>query len=77
MVSARKAASLTGVERRAVELDTIASVLPLDRRDEFAELLTDADIQTLRYLVNEGTLCCRTTISSTWSAQSHVPILPH
>ncbi len=54
MVSARKAASLSGVERRAVELDTIASVLPIDRRDELAELLTDHDIETLRHLVNEG-----------------------
>lgn len=54
MAAARKAASLTGVERRAVELDTIASVLPIDRRDELAELLTDSDIETLRHLVNEG-----------------------
>lgn len=54
MVSARKAARISGVERRAVELDTIASVLPIDRRDELAELLTDADIETLRHLVNEG-----------------------
>jgi integrase len=54
MAAARKAASLTGVERRTVELDTIASVLPIDRRDELAELLTDSDIETLRHLVNEG-----------------------
>lgn len=55
MVTAKKpGASLAGVERRAVELDTIASVLPIDRRDELAELLTDADIETLRHLVNEG-----------------------
>jgi integrase len=54
MAPARNAASLTGVERRAVELDTIASVLPIDRRDELAELLTDQDIETLRHLVNEG-----------------------
>lgn len=40
--------------RRAVELDTIASVLPIDRRDELAELLTDRDIETLRHLVDEG-----------------------
>ncbi|WP_161974315.1 MULTISPECIES: site-specific integrase [Agrobacterium tumefaciens complex] len=46
--------SLTAVERRAEELDTIASVLPLDRRDELAELLTDQDIETLRHLVNAG-----------------------
>lgn len=54
MAPARKVASLSGVERRAVELDTIASVLPIDRRDELAELLTDHDIETLRHLVNEG-----------------------
>lgn len=42
------------VQARAVELDTIASVLPIDRRDELAELLTDSDIETLRHLVNEG-----------------------
>ncbi len=54
MAAPRKAASLNGVERRAVELDTIASVLPIDRRDELAELLSDRDIETLRHLVNEG-----------------------
>jgi len=54
MAALRKPASLTGVERRAVELDTIASVLPIDRRDELAELLTDHDIETLRHLVDEG-----------------------
>ncbi|PWE53737.1 integrase [Metarhizobium album] len=54
MAPPRKSASLSGVERRAVELDTIASVLPIDRRDELAELLTDSDVETLRHLVNEG-----------------------
>ena len=55
MATAKKPdASLAGVERRAVELDTIAWVLPIDRRDELAELLTDGDIETLRHLVNEG-----------------------
>lgn len=44
----------TTIERRAQELDTIASVLPVDRRDELAELLTDQDIETLRHLVNQG-----------------------
>lgn len=29
-------------------------MLPIDRRDELAELLTDRDIETLRHLVNEG-----------------------
>lgn len=39
---------------RVAALDTIASVLPMDRRDELAQLLTDQDIETLRHLVNEG-----------------------
>ncbi len=42
------------VDRRAEELDTIAAVLPMERRDELAELLTDQNIETLRHLVNEG-----------------------
>jgi integrase len=42
------------VDRRIHELDTIASVLPLERRDELAEMLTDQDVETLRHLVNEG-----------------------
>lgn len=46
--------SLTAVERRAEELDTIAAVLPMERRDELAELLTDHDVETLRHLVNQG-----------------------
>jgi integrase len=42
------------VERRVQTLDTIAAVLPMDRRDELAELLTDRDVETLRHLVNQG-----------------------
>jgi integrase len=45
---------MSGLDRRLRELDTIAAVLPLKRRDELAELLTDQDIETLRHLVNEG-----------------------
>ncbi|MBY3327361.1 site-specific integrase [Rhizobium laguerreae] len=52
MAKAKK--SLTAVERRAEELDTIAAVLPIERRDELAELLTDHDVETLRHLVNQG-----------------------
>lgn len=48
------AKKLTGVEARAEQLDTIAAVLPIERRDELAELLTDHDVETLRHLVNEG-----------------------
>ncbi|TBY93519.1 integrase, partial [Rhizobium leguminosarum bv. viciae] len=51
---AKPKTSLTAVERRAEELDTIAAVLPMERRDELAELLTDQDIETLRHLVNQG-----------------------
>ncbi|WP_371411897.1 hypothetical protein [Neorhizobium sp. T6_25] len=40
-----------GRTRRA--LDTIASVLPMKRCDELAELLTDQDIEMLRHPVNE------------------------
>ncbi|OLP56359.1 integrase [Rhizobium rhizosphaerae] len=42
------------VSRRALQLDSIASVLPMDRRDALAALLTEQDIKTLRHLVNEG-----------------------
>ena len=45
---------MSAVDRRASELDTIAAVLPIERRDEPAELLTDQDVETLRHLVNEG-----------------------
>jgi len=46
--------SSCSIEKRIETLDTIAAVLPIDRRDELAELLTDQDIETLRHLVNEG-----------------------
>ncbi|MBY4615393.1 tyrosine-type recombinase/integrase [Rhizobium redzepovicii] len=46
--------SLSAVERRAEELDTIAAVLPIERRNELAELLSDHDVETLRHLVNQG-----------------------
>lgn len=39
---------------RRDHLDTIAAVLPMGRRDELAELLTDQDVETLRHLVNQG-----------------------
>lgn len=46
--------SSRSIEKRTETLDTIAAVLPLERRDELAELLTDQDVETLRHLVNEG-----------------------
>lgn len=48
------AKKLTAIEARAEQLDTISAVLPIERRDELAELLTDHDVETLRHLVNEG-----------------------
>ncbi|KKZ84507.1 integrase-like protein (plasmid) [Rhizobium phaseoli Ch24-10] len=43
-----------GIAKRAETLDTIAAVLPIDRRDKLAEILTDQDVETLKHLVNEG-----------------------
>lgn len=40
--------------RRAEALDALDSVLPFDRRDFLAELLTDDDVATLRHLAKEG-----------------------
>lgn len=45
---------MSAVDRRVQDLDTIAAVLPMERRDELAELLTDQDIETLRHLVHQG-----------------------
>jgi integrase len=47
-------ASKNNINLRLDQLDTIAAVLPMERRDELAELLTDQDVETLRHLVNEG-----------------------
>ncbi|TIW59706.1 MAG: integrase [Mesorhizobium sp.] len=42
------------VARRAEALDALDSVLPFDRRDFLAEILTDDDVATLRHLAKEG-----------------------
>jgi integrase len=41
-------------DRRALELDTLAAILPMDRRDALASLLTDDDVATLKHLAQEG-----------------------
>jgi len=46
--------SVSAIERRAETLDTIAAVLPMNRRDMLADILTDEDVETLRHLVHEG-----------------------
>jgi integrase len=40
--------------RRALQLDALAAILPTDRRDRLAELLTDDDVETLKHLAREG-----------------------
>ena len=40
--------------RRALELDTLSAILPMDRRDRLAELLTDDDVATLTHLARAG-----------------------
>jgi integrase len=40
--------------RRALQLDTLAAILPMDRRDRLAQLLTDDDVATLKHLAREG-----------------------
>jgi site-specific recombinase XerD len=40
--------------RRALQLDTLAAILPMDRRDRLALLLTDNDVETLKHLAREG-----------------------
>jgi hypothetical protein len=39
--------------RRALQLDALASILPMDRRDRLAQLLTDGDVETLKHLARE------------------------
>lgn len=42
------------VLKRAEELDALDAILPFDRRDQLAELLTDDDVATLKHLASEG-----------------------
>ena len=42
------------IERRSEELDALEAILPFDRRDQLAALLTDDDVATLKHLANEG-----------------------
>jgi site-specific recombinase XerD len=49
-----KGRSLDAESRRALELDTLSAILPMDRRDRLAQLLTDDDVATLKHLAREG-----------------------
>ncbi|MET2831469.1 site-specific integrase [Mesorhizobium shangrilense] len=44
----------SSVAARAEALDALDSVLPFDRREFLAGLLTDSDVETLRHLAKEG-----------------------
>ena len=46
--------------RRAHQLDALAAVLPMDRRDRLAQLLTDDDVETLKHLARRG--MCENTL---------------
>ncbi|WP_294535773.1 site-specific integrase [uncultured Rhodoblastus sp.] len=50
----KQSAARAAEDRRALELDTLAAILPLDRRDALAGLLTDDDVATLKHLAREG-----------------------
>ncbi len=39
---------------RAKQLDALDAILPFDRRDQLASLLTDDDVATLKHLASEG-----------------------
>lgn len=47
-------AQIDPVLRRAEALDALDAILPFDRRDQLAELLTDDDVATLKHLAGEG-----------------------
>ncbi|GAJ96265.1 hypothetical protein RRH01S_19_00230 [Rhizobium rhizogenes NBRC 13257] len=42
------------MHRRAEELDALDAILPFDRRDQLAALLTDDEVATLKHLEQQG-----------------------
>jgi len=40
--------------RRGLQLDALSAILPMERRDKLATILTDDDVATLRHLAREG-----------------------
>lgn len=44
----------TDALRRAEQLDALDGILPFDRRDQLAAILTDDDVATLKHLANDG-----------------------
>ncbi len=54
MTDPTPALSRSPTTRRALELDALSAILPMDRRDRLAEILTDDDVATLKHLAKEG-----------------------
>ena len=54
MTDPSPARSRNPVTARALDLDALAAILPMDRRDRLAEILTDDDVATLKHLAKEG-----------------------
>jgi integrase len=54
MTNSFPAHSRDPLTRRALELDALAAILPMGRRDRLAEILTDDDVATLKHLAKEG-----------------------
>ena len=42
------------VLKRSEQLDSLDAILPFDRRDQLAAILTDDDVETLKHLASEG-----------------------
>jgi integrase len=42
------------VLRRSEQLDALDAIMPFDRRDQLAAILTDDDVETLKHLASEG-----------------------
>jgi integrase len=54
MTAPAPARSRNPVTRRALDLDALTAILPMDRRDRLAEILTDDDVATLKHLARKG-----------------------
>jgi hypothetical protein len=54
MTDPSPALSRDPLTKRALELDALAAILPMDRRDRLAGILTDEDVATLKHLAKEG-----------------------
>jgi integrase len=50
----RSSAPLDAALQRAEELDALDAILPFDRRDQLAGILTNEDVATLKHLAQEG-----------------------